>query len=284
MAFSAMGQEPGETVDEGALEAVASSASKIPLLEIMEQGGYVMIALAVLSVFAVTLILFYFLTLRKGAVVSNKFMNAADALIRKQDYLGLIAVSNRHNEAVARIAYHTMDFATKNPNASFAEVKEVAETEGTRQASILNQRITYLGDLGAIAPMVGLLGTVIGMIESFGSIYKGGFVGVGHMGLSGGVAKALITTAAGLSIGIPSMIFYSYFRGRVSKLISELEAASTHLLALLAEQYNKTTARGEPHYRPHPEFQPLPRTGAAATVVPAEAGVGHRGEFREPRL
>ena len=209
-------------------------------LDILMKGGLLVMApLAALSFIAVLLIFFYMLTIRQGTVVSSKFMNAADALIRKQDYLGLIAVCNRENESIARIVYKTLDFATKNPTASFDEVREVTEAEGTRQASILNNRISYLNDIGRIAPMVGLLGTVIGMIEAFNDIGSG----VQHMELAPGVSKALITTAAGLAIGIPSLIFYSLFRGKVQKLIAELEAAMTHIMALLAAQYKRANYR-----------------------------------------
>jgi len=199
----------------------------------------VMIPLAILSFVAVLLIIFYIFTIRQGSVVSDKFMNAADALIRKQDYLGLIAVCNRENECIARIVHKTLDFATKNPTASFEEVREVTEAEGSRQASILNQRIIYLADIGRIAPMVGLLGTVIGMIKAFDSIGSG----VQQMELAPGVSQALITTASGLFIGIPALIFYSIFRGKVQKLIAEMEAASTHIMALLAAQYKRANYR-----------------------------------------
>jgi biopolymer transport protein ExbB len=112
----------------------------------------------------------------------------------------------------------------------------VAEAEGSRQAGLLSSRISYLADIGSIAPMVGLLGTVLGMIESFMQISGGDVQGVRHMELSKGVSEALITTAAGLMIGIPALVFYSIFRGRVQKYIAELEAASTHLMALLHTQ------------------------------------------------
>ena len=135
----------------------------------------------------------------------------------------------------------TLDFATKNPTAGFDEVREVTEAEGSRQASLLNQRITYLADVGAIAPMVGLLGTVIGMIKSFNEIAQDSFLGAKQLELAGGVSQALLTTAGGLIVGIPALIFYSIFRGRVQRLISELEAASTHLMALLGAQYKKAT-------------------------------------------
>ncbi len=212
----------------------------ISVLSILLQGGLeIMVPLAGLSFMAVLLIIFYFLTIRQGAVVSANFMNAADALIRKQDYLGLIAVCNRQNESIARITYRTLDFATKNPSAKLEEVREVAAAEGSRQASILKNRISYLYDIGTIAPMLGLLGTVLGMIRSFNNIG----VGAAQMELAPGVSQALITTASGLVIGIPCFIFYSFFRGRVTNLISEMEAATTHLMAILAAQYKRASSR-----------------------------------------
>lgn len=224
----------------GAAAPTQAQQATETFLDIFMKGGVVLMApLAVLSFLAVLLIFFYFLTIRQGSVVSNKFMNSADALIRKQDYLGLIAVCNRENECIARIVYKTLDFATKNPTASFDEVREVTEAEGTRQASMLNNRISYLNDIGRIAPMVGLLGTVVGMIEAFNGIGSG----VQHMELAPGVSKALITTASGLVIGIPSLIFYSLFRGKVQMLIAELEAAMTHIMALLAAQYKRANYR-----------------------------------------
>lgn len=226
----------------GAAPGGMNDTGEESFLDILMKGGaLLMVPLAVLSFLAVLLIIFYAITIRQGTVVSNKFMNAADALIRKQDYLGLIAVCNRENECIARIVYKTLDFATKNPTASFHEVREVTEAEGTRQASILQNRISYLNDIGRVAPMIGLLGTVIGMITAFQSM--GQSAGVQHTALAPGVAQALVTTAAGLFIGIPSLIFYSLFRGQVQKLIAELEAAMTHIMALLAAQYKRANYR-----------------------------------------
>ena len=172
-----------------------------------------------------TLTLFNLKTLpqRRGSVVSSGFMATADALLRKRDYLGLLAVSNRHGEAIARVVQKVLDFTTKNPSAEFAQVREIAETEGTRVTSNLNNRVIYLADIGMIAPMLGLLGTVFGIIRSFGAL--GGDLGAQRYALlSSGVSQALINTAAGLAIGIPAMICYAYFRGRVNRIISELDA------------------------------------------------------------
>ena len=212
------------------------------MLNAMSQAGPVMVVLLILSIISVMLVIVYFLSIRRGAVVSHGFMATADALLRKPDYLGLLAVSNRHGEAIARVVQQVLDFTTKNPNADFEQIREIAQTEGTRVASNLNNRVTYLADIGMIAPLLGLLGTVIGIIRSFGAL--GADVGSQrYMQLSHGISEALFNTAAGLAIGIPAMIFYAFFRGRSQRLISELESAVTHILALLSLQFARRSER-----------------------------------------
>jgi biopolymer transport protein ExbB len=230
---------------------LAQTSSPVPPLDIPRSdsvlhailiAGPVMYALLALSVFSVMLVVTYLMTIRRGAVVSSGFMATADALLRKRDYLGLLAVSNRHGEALARVVQKVLDFTTKNPHADFQQVREIAETEGTRVASSLNNRVTYLADIGMIAPLLGLLGTVIGIIRSFGAL--GADLGSArYVLLSRGISEALVNTCAGLAIGIPAMVFYAFFRGRANRLISDLESASTHVLALLSLQYEKRPER-----------------------------------------
>jgi biopolymer transport protein ExbB len=260
-ATAALAQAPGppELIPD-------AGTNPVSFLNSIVKGGKIMIPLALLSFIGALLVIFYFLTIRRGTVVSDKFMNTADALIRKQDYLGLIAVCHRAHESIARIAFKTLDFATKNPSAGFDEVREVAEAEGSRQSSILQQRISYLNDIGRIAPMVGLLGTVIGMITAFDNMG----VGAAQMELAPGVAQALITTASGLVIGIPALVFYSFFRGKVQKLIAELEAAATHLMALLAAQYKRAASRAAARATAM-EQQPVADYQSAPAEVPLEA-------------
>jgi len=205
----------------------------------LERTGVMGYPLLGLSMVAIFLILLYSFTIRQGTVVSDAFMNSADALIRKQDYLGLLAVCNRRNESIARITAKTLDFATRNPAASFEEVKEVTEAEGNRQSSLMLSRIAYLGDVGSVAPMLGLLGTTFGMMTTFREVGGTAYGGSNQLGLAQGVSEALLCTASGLIIGVPALIFYSIFRGKVNRLISEMEAATTHLMALLAVQYKR---------------------------------------------
>lgn len=240
------------------LPSLASAAEEtakkdLTIIELLSKGGWVMTALVALSIFTLILVLLYFLTLRRSTVVTNKFMNNAEAMIRKRDYLGLIAYCHRRNESVARVTQKTLDFLTKNPTASRPEIREIAEAEASRQSGILSQRISYLADIGGIAPMIGLLGTVIGMIKSFMEIANGNIEGTKQLELAEGVWEALITTAAGLVISIIAMTFYSYFRGRVQNHIAELEAAGTHILALIGGQITeeRITSQGSHEvYRP----------------------------------
>ena len=214
-------------------------ANALTLEGFIKSTGIMAYPLIVLSMITAFLIVLFTFTVRQGTVVSDAFMNSADALIRKQDYLGLLAVCNRRNECIARITAKTLDFATRNPTASFEEVKEVTEAEGNRQSSLLLARIAYLGDVGAVAPMLGLLGTTLGMITTFHAISGKEYGGSNQLGLAQGVSEALLCTASGLVIGIPALIFYAIFRGKVNRLISEMEAATTHLMALLAVQYKR---------------------------------------------
>jgi biopolymer transport protein ExbD len=94
------------------------------------------------------LIIAFVFTLRRGAILSSHFMNTADVLLKKRDHLGLLAISSRHSEVIARVVQRTLDFSTKHPNAPFESIREIAETEGSAQAAALQHRVTYL-DLGS---------------------------------------------------------------------------------------------------------------------------------------
>jgi biopolymer transport protein ExbB len=219
-----------------AVEATPTPGStQATLLQLLKAGGWVMVPLMLTSVITLALVFACLFSLRRGTVVTSRFMETAEALLRKRDYLGLIAVSNRHSEAVARITSRTLDFATKNPAASAAAIREVAETEGSRVASSLNHRIVYLADIATLSPMLGLLGTVFGIINSFG-VLGSNTTQPRPMLLAHGVSEALVSTASGLVIGIVAMAFYAIFRGKVAAMISDLESATSHIVNIVNSQ------------------------------------------------
>lgn len=210
------------------------------LWKLIESGGWAMIPLGLLSVLTIMLVIVFLFTLRRGNIVTAHYMNTADVLLKKKDYLGLLAISSRHSEAIARVSQRMLDFATKNPTASFEIIREIGQTEGASQAGALQNRIVYLADIGMLAPMVGLLGTVFGIIRSFGVLASNQTTQSSRpMLLAGGVSEALVATATGLILGILAMAFYAMFRGKVQRLISDLEIASAHVLGLIALNYGK---------------------------------------------
>jgi biopolymer transport protein ExbB len=223
----------------GSMPSISSDGGiNMTLWKLIQDGGWVMIPLGLLSVLTVMLVLVYMFTLRRGAILTPHYMNTADVLLKKRDYLGLLAISSRHSEAVARVVQRTLDFATKNPTASFDVVREIAETEAAAQAASLQHRTVYLADIGMLSPMLGLLGTVIGIIRAFAKLGSDTTASRDVL-MASGVSTALVATATGLILGIAAMLFYSLFRNRVQSLISDLEIASAHILGLIALNFNK---------------------------------------------
>jgi biopolymer transport protein ExbB len=220
---------------QAAQAAPSPGSPQATLLQLLKAGGWVMIPLVAASLITMALVFACLFSLRRGTIVTRRFMETAEALLRKRDYLGLIAVSNRHSEAVARVAARTLDFATKNPAASPDAIREVAETEGSRVATSLNHRIVYLADIATLSPMLGLLGTVVGIINSFG-VLASNTTQPRPILLAHGVSEALVATAAGLVVGIVAMAFYAIFRGKVASLISDLESATSHIVNMIVAQ------------------------------------------------
>jgi biopolymer transport protein ExbB len=183
---------------------------------------YVLYALSFLSVF---LIFYYFFSLRKEVIAPNSLVKEFEEKKKDLEVMGRICAED--DSPLAKIIGAGVETLRKQ-NSTYAMVKDAVEDEGSRQSSLLWQRIQYLQDIVVVAPMVGLLGTVQGMIQSFGALYAENMTPKPTL-IAHGVAMALITTAAGLVIAILSMIVYSYFRGRVNLLISDLESASSRI-------------------------------------------------------
>ena len=192
-------------------------------------GAWFMIPLGLLSVAAMALGIFYFITLRRSCVISREYVAEAKRLISGGDIAALEGLSRQTDDMISRVIGVTARACLDNPSISHDLMVEITESEGVRQSTDLAQRISYLNDIAVISPMIGLLGTVVGMIKSF-NVLAFDVASTRPLELAQGVSQALITTAVGLIIAIPAMAFYSYFRGRVQKLISELESTSTDLI------------------------------------------------------
>lgn len=214
--------------------------TSMTLWEMFIAAGWVMYPLLLVSVIVVSLIIYYFITLQSRRVSSVDFQRRLEGLIRDKNFSMLLELIQTSPHILARVIGVTVQFAKDNPEADFAAVKEVAQAEGSQQASALNQEVVYLMDAGVLAPMLGLFGTVVGILRCFGDLSSTTApAAMRTQYLAGGVAQALIATAAGLIVGITAMFFYSYFRGRAQALISQLESSATPLVALLGLKLRK---------------------------------------------
>ena len=198
------------------------STAVVGVSSLMQQGGNTLVVLMMLSALFVALAFFLLMTLRKELLAPTQFLQDAEHVASSHDIQALKALCKTNNSPAAFIVGAAAEELVLCPEASYTVIRDAVEDEGARQAGALWQRIQYIMDIAVVAPMIGLLGTVLGMRQAFAGLS----VDIGSanpMGLADGVGKALITTAAGLILGITAMFVHSYFRGRVNNLISELE-------------------------------------------------------------
>jgi biopolymer transport protein ExbB len=182
------------------------------------------------SLVALTIIFERMLTLRKKQV--------APASLRQQ-VLDLVRTGRVTPEKIDVIRHHSplgavLAGGLDNLPYGAESMREGLEESGKQVVHRLGRYLNTLGTIASITPLIGLLGTVIGMIKVFTAITASG-VGDPTV-LSGGISEALITTAAGLSVGIPCLMFYRHFRGRINELAVLLEE---HALTLLDTQKAK---------------------------------------------
>ena len=223
---------------------LAETAQNFGLIDIFEKGGPLMWGLLVLSVVAFMAIFICSWTTRASAVLPKDMVLTVETYIRRKDYAGLLALCERDGSSFARTVNVIILFIQRNLRTNMDAIREVAAAEGTRQSNILTRQISWLADIGAIAPMVGLLGTVLGMMDTFWQMSQGNFEGVKQMQMAGGISEAMITTAGGLILAIPCMLAYVIFRNYIQKHISDMEVAVTHVLSVISVQSDRDSRLG----------------------------------------
>lgn len=209
-------------------DSPAASVSGQSLWQMVESVGWVLLPLGLLSVLVTGLIVFNLFWLRQSNIASDEFVNATGRDLADRDLETVLDRCERSKEMAAKVLGKLILFARDNPQADLDSLKTVAEAEGSRQVLRINQPNVILMDLGVMAPMVGLFGTVVGILESFGSIASDN-TPMRTVILAGGVSRALMATAIGLIIGLTAMFFYAWFRSRVQNLIGRFEQAVTEL-------------------------------------------------------
>ncbi|MCE9615199.1 MAG: MotA/TolQ/ExbB proton channel family protein [Lentisphaerae bacterium] len=215
--------------------ATGDAAVTTPVLtwrDMWRFGGPLMYVLAFLSVLAVAFITYFFIVLRKDQIAPDPQRRALIDTLRRGARDDARRVCEARPCPLSAICLVALDYLRDAPQADSALLKDIMEGEGARQADNIQGQTQYLLDVAVVAPMVGLLGTVFGMIQAF-SVIALDIARAKPILLAAGVSQALITTAFGLIIGIPAMAFFAYFRRQSSKLVSHLESAATELLTTL---------------------------------------------------
>lgn len=197
------------------------------MYEFIVQGGVVMYVLLAASVLALTIVFERSWSLRRSVVLPAEEIEEIEEAVRSGDVDAAVQMCGDHNTAMSRILW----VALNNRGVRRAVMKEILEETGRQEVAHLERYIGVLGVIAAISPLLGLLGTVIGMIEVFQVI---SIEGVGKADiLAGGISTALNTTAAGLSVAIPSLVAYRYFESRVNSFVIEIEQHALHFVEML---------------------------------------------------
>ncbi len=187
------------------------------------KGGVIMFPLALLSILGFAVFIEKLINLRHSKVLQSEIIHTIEQVRSPADVPMAIRTCERHNTPLANIIRAGLEEAASR----VADVRQVMEDTGRREVKSLERYLVVLETVAAASPLLGLLGTVFGMIKVFSVI---SIAGVGEAGLlSGGIAEALITTAFGLSIGILALLAYNFFDSRVENFVVKIEGV-VHLL------------------------------------------------------
>lgn len=200
------------------------------MLEVFMKGGIAMYPILLLSIISLAVFIERLIALRKEKFIPGPFEEQLTYLLKKKDLEGAKELCVRNGSALANVSLAIIS----NTDLPLTRLLEVADEAGRREMVKLDKYQQTLHTIVAIAPLLGLLGTVFGMITIFNVIAQ---QGAGHaQDLSAGIAEALITTAAGLIVAIPTQIFYHIVHSRANRIGEDLERASSNVMNLLFKE------------------------------------------------
>ena len=205
---------------------------------VFAKGGPVMWLLVLLGLVAVVIFIERALFLHRGQIRSTEFLNGIKNLLQKDRLMEALTVCEETPGPVAQVVKAGLRHADDDEQAMRFAVQEAALAE----IPVLERRISALAAIAQIAPLFGLLGTVLGMIRTFWLFNQGGNYAAPAM-LAGGMWEALLTTAAGLAVAIPAHVARHFLAGRVRALVQDMEWTANELMRFLLRDYRET--RGE---------------------------------------
>ncbi|MBU3917481.1 MotA/TolQ/ExbB proton channel family protein [bacterium] len=194
---------------------------------LIAKGGPLMIALLICSMLSLAIIIERFIFLRRSGILKIDILREIEIAIKKGDLSTALEWTRKTSSPMLRIA----EIAIINADKPKEDLKDYLEEAGRMEIPVLERFLTILHTIAVISPLLGLLGTVLGMIKVFETIV---IEGTGNASvLAGGISEALITTASGLSIAIPTLIFFNFFAKKVDNLVVEMEHHAITLTELL---------------------------------------------------
>jgi biopolymer transport protein ExbB len=196
---------------------------------VIQKGGYLMYPIALCSIFALGIFLERLWTYIKVRQEFRELAHQVEPLVAKHRNDEAIATCHKSQSPLAQVFLAALRVAGR----SREQVKAIVEETGRREAAPLQRYLGLLGTIATISPLLGLLGTVLGMIRAFNVIASQGMGTPATLG--GGISEALITTAAGMTVAIPVILAHRYLTGRLERLIIEMEEYSLRLVDLLGE-------------------------------------------------
>jgi biopolymer transport protein ExbB len=200
------------------------------MYELFLKGGILMYPIALCSVVALGIFFERLLFLRRSRVMPRDFLIEAEDLLTRGKVPETITLCRQDDSSIA----HIVQVAAINSHERREVIKERIEEVGRRETAALESYINVIGSIAGIAPLLGLLGTVSGMIKSFNIISLQGVADPSS--LAGGISEALITTAAGLVVAIPALVMYRYLMNKADSLILEMEEGSLRMLDVLKRE------------------------------------------------
>ena len=197
------------------------------MFELLKAGGILMVPIVACSILALAIVLERFWSLRASRVAPPQSINELWRWIKKKELNGRKLKALQGSSPLGRV----LAVGLINAKHGREVMKESIEHEASQVIHELERFLNPLGTIATITPLLGLLGTVIGMIKVFAEIQ---LAGVGNAGnLAGGISEALITTAAGLSVAIPALICHRYFIRRVDELVVNMEQEAIKLVEVV---------------------------------------------------
>lgn len=202
----------------------------LTLWDMVEHGGVILWVIIGLGFIALVLSLFLLMTVTARREAPHTLYRRAHAQVSEGELRDACQMCEDRDELLARVLCAGLQMAGRERYV----IQDAMESEGERGATALWQRISYLQNIAQITPLLGLLGTVWGMMQAFGSIAFDE-AQVKGINMAYSVSTAMVTTAAGLAVAIPVLAVYYLLRGRVVKIVAQVEAQSSDLVELIAE-------------------------------------------------